>query len=57
MKTVFTTERERREWKLSDFDPSDKDMWRFKVRYVMCEANQLPGTGPTDVDDAPTPAG
>ena len=26
------------------------------VRSAMCAANQLPGRGPTDVDDAPAPA-
>ena len=43
------TERDHREWKLSEVDPSDKDMWRSKVRSAMRAASQLPGVGPTDV--------
>ena len=27
-----------------------------KVRSALCAASQLPGEGPTDVEDAPTPA-
>ena len=28
-----------------------------KVRSALCAASQLPGEGPTDVEDAPAPAG
>ena len=31
-------------------------IWRSGVRSAMCAASQLPGKGPTDVDDAPAPA-
>ena len=27
-----------------------------KVKSALCAASQLPGEGPTDVEDAPTPA-
>ena len=27
-----------------------------ELRSVLCAASQLPGEGPTDVEDAPTPA-
>ena len=50
------TERDRRQWNLSEVDSSYKDMWRSRVRSAMHAASQLPGGGPTDVDDAPTPA-
>ena len=30
--------------------------WRSGVRSAMRAASQLPGKGPTDVDDAPAPA-
>ena len=50
------TERDSREWKLSEVDPSDKDMWQSKVRFAMRAVSELPGKRPTDVDDAPTPA-
>ena len=46
------TERDR-EWKLNKVDPSDRDVWRSKVRSAMRAASQLPGGEPTDVDDAP----
>ena len=29
---------------------------RPKVRSALCAASQLPGEGPTDVEDAPAPA-
>ena len=38
------TERDCREWKLSDINPHDR-----------CAASQLSGRGPTDVDVAPVP--
>ena len=50
------TERDRREWKLNEVDPSDRDVWRSNVTSAMCAASQLPGEEPTDVDDAPAPA-
>ena len=37
-------------------DPQEKRTWRSGVR-SMRAASQLPGKGPTDVDDAPAPAG
>ena len=47
----------RREWKLSAFDPHDRDTWRSGVRSATCAASQLPGRGPTAVVDmAPIPA-
>ena len=50
------TERDCREWKLSDINPHDGDTWRSGVRSAMCAASQLPGRGPTFVDMAPVPA-
>ena len=41
------TERDCREWKLTTVDPQES---------AMPAASQLPGKGPTDVDDAPAPA-
>ena len=46
------TERDRREWKLSQVGPCDWDVWRSSVRSAMRAASQLPGREPTDVDDA-----
>ena len=37
-------------------DPLERGTWRSGVRSAMCAASQLPGKGPTDVDDAPPPA-
>ena len=37
-------------------DPHIRSTWRSGVRSAMCAASQLPGKGPTDVDDAPAPA-
>ena len=51
------TERDRREWKLSDIYPHDRDTWRCGVRSAMRAASQLPGRGPTVVDMSPVPAG
>ena len=51
------TERECREWKLTTVDPQERSTWRSGVRSAMRAASQLPGKGPTDVDDAPAPAG
>ena len=33
-------------------DPQERSTWRSGVRSAMCAASQLPGSGPTDVDDA-----
>ena len=49
------TERDRREW-LSTVDLHDRDTWRSGVRSAMHTASQLPGKGPTVVDDAPASA-
>ena len=37
-------------------DPHERSTWRSGVRSAMRAASQLPGKGPTDVDDAPAPA-
>ena len=37
-------------------DPKGRSTWRSGVRSAMRAANQLPGRGSTDVDDAPAPA-
>ena len=50
------TERDCREWKLTTVDPQERSTWRSGVRSAMGAASQLPGKGPTDVDDAPAPA-
>ena len=50
-------EKDCREWKLTTVDPQERSTWRSGVRSAMRAANQLPGSGPTDVDDAPAPAG
>ena len=42
--------------KLTEKDARDRSTWRSGVRSAMCAASQLPGRGPTDVDDAPAPA-
>ena len=44
------------EWKLTTVDPQERSTWRSGVRSAMGAASQLPGKGPTDVDDAPAPA-
>ena len=51
------TEKDCREWKLTTVDPLERSTWRSGVRSAMRAASQLPGKGPTDVDDAPAPAG
>ena len=48
------TKKDCREWKLTTVDPQDGGTWRSGVR--LHAASQLPGRGPTDVDDAPAPA-
>ena len=50
------TEKDCCEWKLTTVDPQEKSTWRTGVRSAMRAASQLPGKGPTDVDDAPAPA-
>ena len=50
------TERDRCEWKLTTVDPQERSTWRSGVRSAVPAASQLPGKGPTDVDDAPAPA-
>ena len=37
-------------------EPQERSTWRLGVRSAMRAASQLPGKGPTDVDDAPAPA-
>ena len=49
-------ETDSREWKLTTVDPQERSTWRPGVRSAMRAASQLPGKGPTDVDDAPAPA-
>ena len=44
------------EWKLTTVNPQERSTWRSGVRSAMRAASQLPGKGPTDVDDAPAPA-
>ena len=50
------TEKDCCEWKLTTVDPQERSTWRSGVRSAMRAASQLPGKGPTDVDDAPAPA-
>ena len=50
------TEKDCREWKLTTVDPQERSTWRSGVRSAMLAASQLPGKGPTDVDDAPVSA-
>ena len=50
------TERDCREWKLTKVDPQERSTWRSGVRSAMLAASQLPGKGPTEVEDAPAPA-
>ena len=50
------TERDCREWKLTKVDPQERSTWRSGVRSAMPAASQLPGKGPTEVEDAPAPA-
>ena len=37
-------------------DPQERSTWRSGVRSAMRAASQFPRRGPSDVDDAPTPA-
>ena len=50
------TEKDCSEWKLTTVDPQERSTWRSGVRSAMRAASQLPGRGPTDVDDASAPA-
>ena len=50
------TERDCCEWKLTTVGAQERSTWRSGVRSAMRAASQLPGKGPTDVDDAPAPA-
>ena len=50
------TDRDLREWKLNEFDPSDRDVLKSNWRSAMRAVSQLLGREPTDVDDAPAPA-
>ena len=50
------TEKDCREWNLTTVDPQERSTGRSGVRSAMGVASQLPGKGPTDVDDAPAPA-
>ena len=45
------TEKDCREWKLTTVDPQERSTCRSGVRSAMRAASQLPGRGPTDVDD------
>ena len=49
-------ERDCLEWKHTKVDPQERSTWRSGVRSALDAASQLPGKGPTDVDDAPAPA-
>ena len=50
------TERNCPEWKLTTVDPQERSTLRSVVKSAMRAASQLPEKGPTDVDDAPSPA-
>ena len=50
------TDKDCREWKLTTVNPQERRTWRSGVRSAMRAASQLPGKGPTDVDDASAPA-
>ena len=50
------TDRDCREWKLTTVHPQERSTWRSGVRSAMRTASQLPGKGPTDMEDAPAPA-
>ena len=50
------TEKDCSNWKLMTDDPQERSTWRSGVRSAMCAASQLPGKGPTDVDNTPASA-
>ena len=41
------------EWKPRTVSTQERNPWRSDVRSAILTASQLPGRGPTDVDDAP----
>ena len=47
------TEKNCCEWQLSTVDPQERSTWRSGVGSAKRAAGQLPGRGPTDVDDTP----
>ena len=49
---LILTEKDCLEWNVTTVDPQEKNTWRSGVRSAMHAASQLPGKGPTDVDDA-----
>ena len=49
-------EKDCHESKLTTVNPKERITWRWGVRSAMHAASQLPGRGPTDMDDAPAPA-
>ena len=49
-------EKDCHEWKLTTVDPQERNTRRSGVRSALHAASQLPGRGPTDVDNAPAPA-
>ena len=51
------TEKDCCELNFTTVDPQERSTWISGVRSAMHAASQLPGRGPTDVDDAPAPAG
>ena len=50
------TKKDCREWNLMTVVPQERSTWRSGVTSAMRAASQLPGKGPTDVDDDPVPA-
>ena len=46
------TEKDCRKWRLTTVDAQERTTWKSGVRSDMHAASQLPGKGPTDVDDA-----
>ena len=49
-------EKDCHEWNPTTVDHQERSTWRSGVRSALCAASQLPGKGPTDVDDVPAPA-
>ena len=50
------TERDCREWKLSNSNPHDRKKWRHGVKSAMRAASQSSGRESTNVDNASEPA-
>ena len=46
-------EKDCRELKFMTVDPQERSTWKSGLRFAMRAARQLPGRGPTDMDDAP----